>query len=504
MDIRRSQEIAEGTGLPVRNAILNIINVTDVTLTLQSTNSVHGKLISNPPSTIAPGGFGTFSVQNCDGALVGAEGSVAYTGGDISVAFNWKHGFPSSTYGAFATPSTLWAANFPQSSIGHQQVVAFWVSRTPFPYQNWMRDNFALLQSKPIYDICMPGTHDSGTYALTTTVAPSAPSFVQELKKITGDTFMSVVTAWAQSQPSEQCIHDQLMLGSRYTDLRVDYDAPNDTLRIAHGLFGPAVKDVVTQIQQFHAAHPDEFLVIAFNSLDTMTPALHSRLVSLLQSTWGNAMVDADNFNKTLQELHSTPQRLFVFYGDDDVVKQNKFLISNSMKYDPWANKDKVDDLHAFLLTTVQSRPAGKVFVLQGQLTDNNDTIIKGVVTPEGGTVPHSLEELAWMSNQSLVDWLNSDWAKTPLNIVFCDFLATSTVVPACILRNYNTPHSSYSSMMNTMLRGGVVPPAVRRFLLTVSPETRESVVVYIRAVAVVLWLLVMAILSGHVTVTIN
>eukprot|EP00760_Papus_ankaliazontas_P006230 PhM_4_TR12954/c0_g1_i1/m.60122 len=452
-----------------RNAMMNIINTTDKPMTRNSVHAEHGKFIREPPQTIPANGFATFTVRNRDWAFVGPKGYVVYSNGDITVTINWDHGFKGSSYSISATPEGVWATFFPQGATDHQQVVAFWISRTPFPHQNWMHDNFALLQNKPIYDICMPGTHDSGTYGLIEDVAPSAPSFVSTLKKITGDTFMSVIKNWSQSQPSEQNIYNQLMIGARYIDFRVDYDSGADAMRIAHGLFGPAIKDVVAQVKQFHDEHPEEFLIIAFNSFDTMNPGLHARLVQLLQDSFGvDAMVTKANKDMTLGQLQSTTkQRIFLLYNDPDIVSAHDWLMcQGDFLFDPWANKDTVQPLHDFLADTIKQRPPGRLFNLQGQLTDDQDTIINGVTHGEGGTVPHSLQELAWMSNDALVGWMSTEWASTPLNIVFCDYLAASTLVPACIQRNASQPHFSSmageSPLTSFLARTGLAPLVVR------------------------------------------
>ena len=39
-------------------------------------------------------------------------------------------------------------------------------------YENWMLDNNAAIESKKLRELCLPATHDSGTYHLGHTLAP--------------------------------------------------------------------------------------------------------------------------------------------------------------------------------------------------------------------------------------------------------------------------------------------------------------------------------------------
>lgn len=95
---------------------------------------------------------------------------------------------------------------------------------------SWMTDTYDQIKDRPVYELVIPGTHDSGTYDINSSsvATPDAPSFVYGdiyssgfdavLNKINSD-YLSLGTGFSHVQ--DMNFTDQLENGARYFDLRL-------------------------------------------------------------------------------------------------------------------------------------------------------------------------------------------------------------------------------------------------------------------------------------------
>lgn len=109
---------------------------------------------------------------------------------------------------------------------------------------NWLSQ---LPDDKTINQLIMPGSHDAGMYQTRHCTFIVAPQ-------------------WAQAQ--NLSMYQQLTAGSRYFDLRVDYD--HKKLTTYHrtdsiGCGGAYLEDILNQSVQFLIDHPSEFIILKFS-----------------------------------------------------------------------------------------------------------------------------------------------------------------------------------------------------------------------------------------------
>lgn len=95
---------------------------------------------------------------------------------------------------------------------------------------SWMTDTYDQIKDRPVYELVIPGTHDSGTYDINSSsvATPDAPSFMYNdiyksgmynvLNEINSD-YLSIGTGFAHVQ--DMNFTDQLDNGVRYFDLRL-------------------------------------------------------------------------------------------------------------------------------------------------------------------------------------------------------------------------------------------------------------------------------------------
>lgn len=163
----------------------------------------------------------------------------------------------------------------------------------------WMSN----LQGQSIGNLCIPGTHDSATYALvnelsliqypdikflwdfnfTDSPAPStknpftAPFYTGP---VLGKYFLDSINRVSQAQGNN--ILQQLQDGIRYLDLRIYYDPADQRCYAQHGLKGPALDDIVAQVVQFLPQASTELIVFAIS---------HTNFANFIQSDGTNPAV---------------------------------------------------------------------------------------------------------------------------------------------------------------------------------------------------------------------
>merc|ERR1719436_1879092 len=148
-----------------------------------------------------------------------------------------------------------------------------------FQLKNWMGSLPAKVRDLPLSMIAIPGTHDSATYQLQTTMV-IAPDFdiIKKANKQPYKTMASaaisaiapvpqVIKAWGKCL--KQNTYDQLMLGIRYFDFRPmahigRYMHETSTWN-AHSLYADRTSHEFGQIKNFLAQNPSEIVILEMN-----------------------------------------------------------------------------------------------------------------------------------------------------------------------------------------------------------------------------------------------
>jgi hypothetical protein len=156
-------------------------------------------------------------------------------------------------------------------------VISLWVSvaaANPSPsldMSRWMEQLADHIQERPLTSVFLPGSHDSATYKLEQKFGKNQDitSKLNALRyALVGFGVTRVAQKWSQAQ--NRSIIQQLEDGVRYLDLRVIYCASKKQFYTVHGLYGPSLKDVLGQVNQFLQHHPQEIIVIQVGDLRYM------------------------------------------------------------------------------------------------------------------------------------------------------------------------------------------------------------------------------------------
>src|SRR3990167_133211 len=132
---------------------------------------------------------------------------------------------------------------------------------------NWMSQ---IPNDRIFNQLMIPGTHDSGTYAITKdskfSLSPddALPIWVEAISNILPPSLVQAITAnWSKTQPKS--ITDQLNAGIRYFDCRVDLFPTDNHFYLSHTLLGVPLADALQQVQEFVAQHPSEIILLDMN-----------------------------------------------------------------------------------------------------------------------------------------------------------------------------------------------------------------------------------------------
>lgn len=296
-----------------------------------------------------------------------------------------------------------------------------------------MTDLAPVIEGRALNAVALPGTHDSGTYAITalSTIAPGQdlPEWVNSVHALgpAGRVAAQIIAGWSKTQPVD--IAAQLQAGIRYFDLRVVRQAGE--YYVCHGMYSAKVDDVISAVRAFTNQHPKEIVILDFNHLYEMpNPSAHAPLVAKLMAAFGNKL--APNTlppTTSVGELWSKGYQVIALYADADAVSQSPGLWPQSAISSPWPNTKDLSMLHADLDRYRSNRPSDQLFVLQGVLTPDGGLIGKGLLPGH----PGSNQALAAEVTPSVVRWVRS-WPNSQVNIVIVDwFTADPNYVDAIV-----------------------------------------------------------------------
>jgi len=268
---------------------------------------------------------------------------------------------------------------------------------------SWMYDSRNTIGNRLLTDIAIPGTHDSGTYGITSTSAVADDGkgvskviiFVDYLKSkwyydlLVGfgvltaidDAATDITSWWSKTQRNN--FQTQLNDGIRYFDLRVEQSGSN--FYCVHSLLGANLADLFTGIQSLYsnANSNHEILLLDFQHTFNMNNAgFVALLKTALRDSNGNSLLIPRGANLTLNNIWATNQRIIVFFDDDATVAGDPDLWYSSSSQtapqilSPWPNTNDQSFLYNFLAGQLsndavdRTRKGGTFVVLQSLATE--------------------------------------------------------------------------------------------------------------------------------------
>jgi hypothetical protein len=359
-----------------------------------------------------------------------------------------------------------------------------------------MRELFTTRSSLRLMDLCIPGTHDSGTRELDSN-SPYAKDIDKTLyglaETANGVTCKSlgwtggvdcegtkIIAKWARAQ--EERMREQLTRGYRYFDLRITQRG-DGKFAFVHSLINAdkdqQLSDELGTLRGFLDEHPREIVILDFQHIVNFNEQKYwSQLDALIQRHLGPKLLKPSELPGTpeekvraltLEALWSRGKQVIVLVktraaasGDKDQYKwetvaagpaftgSGAYFVRGDYLTSAWPNTDSYSAMIRFLKDGPQgiaNAPRGsKLFVSQMILTPQTETILKDLGTMSLSP-PGSLLELAKQLNEHQVSdireldqiarqRLGSDGKPTRVNIVITDSVKTSGVWLGCMRVN--------------------------------------------------------------------
>ncbi|OGT50718.1 MAG: hypothetical protein A3E84_00355 [Gammaproteobacteria bacterium RIFCSPHIGHO2_12_FULL_42_13] len=302
---------------------------------------------------------------------------------------------------------------------------------------NWMS---RIPDHRIFNQLIIPGTHDSGTYAITSS-APYAlskddplPIWVEEIGNwLPSGMLGGVIAGWAKTQP--YTILEQLNAGARYLDFRIDLFPGDHQFYLSHAMLGVAFESALQQVQTFVSTHPTEIVIVdmnhIFNVSDTGT---QQRLETLITQYLGKyAIPNTYHPTDTIGTLREHGQVIIILSNTLPNTPAPIFWQENNSIDSPWPNASSVDELHNKLndeMIIRKTAPHDKFFVLQMVQTETSSQVFDGIFYSSS---PSTIERFEAPLNAVLNDWILQymgqygggavnivlqDWFTTPSNIL--------------------------------------------------------------------------------------
>lgn len=279
---------------------------------------------------------------------------------------------------------------------------------------NWMA---RLTDSTLLRDIMMPGSHDAGMSELHHCAPPVGSGPFTKTQGVS--------------------VGNQLAAGSRYFDIRVDYDY--DTLVTYHrsgqwGCNGQDLSAVLDETRQFLQTHQGEFAILKFSHIrnDSGHDAQDTRRrIDEVLAAYQAVIFTGNNINLTQVTVGLLRGKMLLVFDYNDYIfpangrfryhdRDGSDTTLNLSVYDVYSNTDDYEKMKADQLSKWQQhayQDAEYLFLLSWTLT-------------AGGITSPSVESMAAIANGSLPNVLSEQiigsQAVKP-NIIYIDFVNSTT-----------------------------------------------------------------------------
>jgi hypothetical protein len=317
--------------------------------------------------------------------------------------------------------------------IYNDQGKAIWATQTASSVgindnpATWMESEWDYIGNKQLWQVTLPGTHDSGAYNLSTQRVPS------ECRDAPG--FLLGITVRPFAEAQEDDFAGQLNGGIRYFDLRLWHRQKENDFHAYHDCVGAEISDILNQIKSFMEKVKKELVIINVSHFCQFDESAHALLISKIDDIIGTYLYKEHNSNLLQTEISdyvASGPRVLLIYADPYISNNPKagFWKEDDLKMNgTYANTSNLDTMRADQLNKLKQNPGNSesLFLLSWTLTitDFDDSFVWG-----------SLKRLSHNANHSLAPFVKEYGGQYQINILYVDFYADAGVTNLAILMN--------------------------------------------------------------------
>ncbi|XP_034050466.1 PI-PLC X domain-containing protein 1-like [Thalassophryne amazonica] len=295
----------------------------------------------------------------------------------------------------------------------------------------WMSKLPPDCQNIPLWNLAIPGSHDSMSYDLDVNSSIVEPD---QLIKLSGiPCVRKIVRRWAITQ--EKTIKQQLDAGVRYFDLRIAHkprDKNNPRFYFYHGLYTHSdVETILRVINEWADRNPKEILILSLSHFKGFDKEhkdhLHFHLTNFIKALFGTKLIHNHEI-PTLKYCWENKKNVIVSY--DYQPNQHPELWSKIIYF--YGNTMKSTEIEKTLQHNLDKQKPNKGFYVCGlNLTLPSDAgILKYILRICG-----SFTTVIQKSLPKLISWVKT--SHVPMNIIASDLVTWNNFVPTVINLNY-------------------------------------------------------------------
>lgn len=296
---------------------------------------------------------------------------------------------------------------------------------------DWMSRLADTLADIPLWDLAIPGSHDTMSYCLDThsPVLESEPYFLRVLDCLVPCFVRPCVVRWATTQA--RSVSDQLNAGIRFFDLRIAFrkDHKEDALYFAHGMYTlQTVKEALSAIAAWLEEHLKEVVILVCSHFYELDDAHHISLVSFITTLFGDKLCPPQGI-PSLRSCWGLGRQVIVSYDNQEMVQRHKQLWPMiSYRYADSSNPKEV--ISYLEQEKAGGRPA-EFFASGLNLTEDAAYVVcHPCSTMKRMTRKASSMLLGWVEEQS------PGPGRTGLNVICGDFVGLSDFAAVVIALN--------------------------------------------------------------------
>lgn len=317
--------------------------------------------------------------------------------------------------------------------------------------EQWMTDLPSHLRALPLGELVLPGAHNAFSYCLSDAscidgVAADAPVLLRSLlaNSHTGASrLLSIVQRWSVCQSLG--VGQQLSVGVRYLDARLQYCSACQQLHVVHALLGPArLPQLLFEVLGFLQQHPGEFVLLDFQHLYGASREVLARLSSLLFNVFGSMLVPRQGCGSNnpaqlrLDKCTESGWQVLCLYRGHGAGNFLNFFEVHPYLWPAveavrshWPNTQSASRLlrHMEASLRVATLERHRLHVAQFILTPQCRRLVSRLGRG-------SLASLAAACNSRLPAWLDKHSVDTGLNIVMIDFVSRALCC-LIVVKNY-------------------------------------------------------------------
>ncbi|MDT3697825.1 MAG: phosphatidylinositol-specific phospholipase C domain-containing protein [Thermincola sp.] len=339
----------------------------------------------------------------------------------------------SEDYDTGSNPSVAVTFNGSMAIQTHQSELSsnLWFSTSlVIDRMRWMESQYDTLRTKPLWQVTLPGSHDSGAYNMGTERVHSSCFDAPEW--LPGSATRLFATAHNQD------IAGQLQNGCRFFDLRPYYK--DEKFYAYHDVLGANFEDMLDDVADFLNNTSRELVILkvshfcSYNFTDTETKKdtkTHEKLVGLIKKKLGDKMyanMSANLLTTSIGEFVGQGSKVIVWYDDHYIEGMQGFWREISI-FDSYSDTDECCKMECDQLKKMikRSGSSNKLFLLSWTLTFKDlNSLTKGA----------SLQTIAAKANRGLGRFLAEYADDCQVNVLYVDFLRDARVTDCAIILN--------------------------------------------------------------------